>query len=96
MARLADGLGLRQELLLEDIESLSGGQRRRVDLIRVLFQEPDTMILDEPTNHLDRPAKRWLMDELEPLRRAPSWSSATTSSCSTSPSTRCCTCPTPG
>ena len=65
MARLADGLGLRQELLLDDIESLSGGQRRRVDLIRILFQAPDTMILDEPTNHLDLPAKRWLMDELE-------------------------------
>ena len=65
MARLADGLGLRQELLLEDIESLSGGQRRRVDLMRVLFQEPELMILDEPTNHLDRSAKRWLLDELE-------------------------------
>jgi len=65
MARLADGLGLRQDLLLEDIESLSGGQRRRVDLIRILFQTPDTMILDEPTNHLDRPAKKWLMEELE-------------------------------
>ena len=64
MARLADGLGLRQELLLEDIESLSGGQRRRVDLMRVLFQEPELMILDEPTNHLDRSAKRWLLDEL--------------------------------
>jgi ATP-binding cassette subfamily F protein 3 len=65
MSRLADGLGLRQDLLLEEIESLSGGQRRRVDLIRILFQGPDTMILDEPTNHLDRPAKKWLMDELE-------------------------------
>ena len=41
MSRLADGLGLRQDLLLEDIEDLSGGQRRRVDLIRILFQEPD-------------------------------------------------------
>jgi len=65
MARLADGLGLREELLLEDIDQLSGGQRRRVDLIRMLFQGPDTMILDEPTNHLDLPAKRWLMEELE-------------------------------
>ena len=65
MARLADGLGLPQDLLLEDIEGLSGGQRRRVDLIRILFQAPDTMILDEPTNHLDVPAKRWLMEELE-------------------------------
>ena len=64
MARLADGLGLRQELLLEDIDELSGGQRRRVDLMRVLFQEPELMILDEPTNHLDRAAKRWLLDEL--------------------------------
>ncbi len=64
MARLADGLGLRQELLLEDIDTLSGGQRRRVDLMRVLFQEPELMILDEPTNHLDRSAKRWLLDEL--------------------------------
>jgi ATPase subunit of ABC transporter with duplicated ATPase domains len=64
MARLADGLGLPQELLLEDIDSLSGGQRRRVDLMRVLFQEPELMILDEPTNHLDRSAKRWLLDEL--------------------------------
>jgi ATPase subunit of ABC transporter with duplicated ATPase domains len=64
MARLADGLGLRQELLLEDIDSLSGGQRRRVDLMRVLFSEPELMILDEPTNHLDRSAKRWLLDEL--------------------------------
>jgi ATPase subunit of ABC transporter with duplicated ATPase domains len=64
MARLADGLGLRQELLLEEIESLSGGQRRRVDLMRVLFQTPELMILDEPTNHLDRSAKRWLLEEL--------------------------------
>ena len=64
MARLAEGLGLRQELLLEDIDELSGGQRRRVDLMRVLFQEPELMILDEPTNHLDRSAKRWLLDEL--------------------------------
>jgi ATPase subunit of ABC transporter with duplicated ATPase domains len=64
MARLADGLGLRQELLLENIDELSGGQRRRVDLMRVLFQDPELMILDEPTNHLDRSAKRWLLDEL--------------------------------
>ena len=65
MARLADGIGLRQELLLDDIDQLSGGQRRRVDIIRLLFQQPDIMVLDEPTNHLDRPAKQWLMDELQ-------------------------------
>ncbi len=64
IARLADGLGLAQHLLLEDLGSLSGGQRRRVDLIRVLFQAPTLTVLDEPTNHLDLAAKRWLMDEL--------------------------------
>lgn len=70
LGRLADGLGFPQELFLADIASLSGGQRRRADLIRVLFQEPDVMVLDEPTNHLDRSAKLWLLDELADLRGA--------------------------
>lgn len=65
LARMAEGLGLPQQLLLEDVDSLSGGQRRRLDLMRVLFQSPDVMVLDEPTNHLDVGAKRWLMDQLD-------------------------------
>jgi ATPase subunit of ABC transporter with duplicated ATPase domains len=65
VARLAAGLGLPEKYLLEDLESLSGGQRRRVDLMRVLYENPETLVLDEPTNHLDRAAKRWLFDELE-------------------------------
>ncbi len=65
LARMADGLGLRQELLFEDADSLSGGQRRRLDLMRALFGQPEVMILDEPTNHLDVPAKRWLMEQLD-------------------------------
>ncbi len=68
VARLADGLGLAEELLLEDLDSLSGGQRRRVDLMRVLYEQPVTMVLDEPTNHLDKSAKRWLFDEIERFR----------------------------
>ena len=68
VARLAAGLGLAEDLLLEDLDSLSGGQRRRVDLMRVLYEQPETMVLDEPTNHLDRAAKRWLFDELEKFR----------------------------
>ncbi|MGA2519220.1 MAG: ABC-F family ATP-binding cassette domain-containing protein [Acidimicrobiales bacterium] len=65
IARLADGLGLPQDALFNDIDGLSGGQRRRVDLVRVLFARPDTLVLDEPTNHLDLHAKRWLTAELE-------------------------------
>ena len=42
VARLADGLGLKEDLLLEDLSSLSGGQRRRVDLMRVLYEQPET------------------------------------------------------
>jgi ATPase subunit of ABC transporter with duplicated ATPase domains len=68
VARLADGLGLAEQLLLEDLNSLSGGQRRRVDLMRVLYEQPETMVLDEPTNHLDKVAKGWLFDELEQFR----------------------------
>jgi ATPase subunit of ABC transporter with duplicated ATPase domains len=70
LARMAEGLGLRQELLFEDVDSLSGGQRRRIDLMRVLFGEPDVMVLDEPTNHLDVPAKRWLMEQLAQFKGA--------------------------
>jgi ATPase subunit of ABC transporter with duplicated ATPase domains len=68
VSRLAAGLGLEEDLLLEDLDALSGGQRRRVDLMRVLYEEPQTMVLDEPTNHLDKAAKRWLFDELERFR----------------------------
>jgi ATPase subunit of ABC transporter with duplicated ATPase domains len=68
VSRLAAGLGLEEDLLLEDLNSLSGGQRRRVDLMRVLYEMPETMVLDEPTNHLDKSAKRWLFDELERFR----------------------------
>jgi ATPase subunit of ABC transporter with duplicated ATPase domains len=65
VARLAAGLGLGEAFLLEDLDTLSGGQRRRIDLMRVLYERPDTLVLDEPTNHLDKAAKRWLFDELE-------------------------------
>ena len=43
---------------------MSGGQRRRVELARILFAETDTLLLDEPTNHLDLDAKAWLMSFL--------------------------------
>ena len=49
---------------------LSGGERRRVELARILFAGSDVLLLDEPTNHLDADAKSWLMKFLRGYRGA--------------------------
>jgi ATPase subunit of ABC transporter with duplicated ATPase domains len=59
--RIANGLGLDEEALLQKVGSLSGGQRRRLELARLLLGGGDVLILDEPTNHLDVEAKAFVM-----------------------------------
>ena len=48
-----------------DVSKLSGGEKRRVALCRVLLEEPDMLLLDEPTNHLDAESVGWLEKHLE-------------------------------
>jgi ATPase subunit of ABC transporter with duplicated ATPase domains len=55
------GLGLPADRLSLPVSALSGGERRRLELARILYGGSDLLLLDEPTNHLDVDAKRWLM-----------------------------------
>ena len=68
--RLAAGLGLAADRSDTPITVLSGGERRRVELARILFAGSDVLLLDEPTNHLDTDAKQWLMGFLRSYRGA--------------------------
>ncbi|TWE12703.1 ABC-F family ATP-binding cassette domain-containing protein [Rudaeicoccus suwonensis] len=64
-ASLATSLGLPDRILDQPLQTLSGGQRRRVELTRILFSGAETLLLDEPTNHLDADSIAWLRDYLK-------------------------------
>jgi ATPase subunit of ABC transporter with duplicated ATPase domains len=67
-ASIAASLGLPDRVLAQDLRTLSGGQRRRVELARILFSDAQTLLLDEPTNHLDADSILWLRDFLASYR----------------------------
>ncbi len=64
-AQIAHSLGIDDRILGQPIRTLSGGQRRRVELARILFSGAETLLLDEPTNHLDADSIVWLREFLK-------------------------------
>jgi ATPase subunit of ABC transporter with duplicated ATPase domains len=64
-ARICSNLGLPERALQQPIGTLSGGQRRRIELARILFSDATTLLLDEPTNHLDADSIVWLRGFLQ-------------------------------
>ncbi|MGF7087752.1 ATPase subunit of ABC transporter with duplicated ATPase domains [Kroppenstedtia sanguinis] len=62
--QVAHGLNLSEEMLARPFGSLSGGEKTKVGLARILLTEPDLLLLDEPTNHLDLTAIEWLENVL--------------------------------
>ncbi|WP_223628612.1 ABC-F family ATP-binding cassette domain-containing protein [Microbacterium sp. EST19A] len=64
-ASIAHNLSLPDRILDQPLSTLSGGQRRRIELARILFSDAQTMILDEPTNHLDADSVVWLREFLK-------------------------------
>ncbi|MGQ0804946.1 MAG: ABC-F family ATP-binding cassette domain-containing protein [Actinomycetota bacterium] len=68
--RLAAGVGLGADRLDLRLGALSGGERRRLELVRILFTGSELLLLDEPTNHLDADARDWLLKLLRSYRGA--------------------------
>ena len=62
--RVLNGLGLKPEMHQRQVSTLSGGERTRLSLAKLLLQKPDIILMDEPTNHLDLEAIEWLQDYL--------------------------------
>ncbi len=67
-ASIAHNLALPDRILDQPLRTLSGGQRRRIELARILFSDAGSMILDEPTNHLDADSVVWLREFLKGYR----------------------------
>ncbi len=70
IGKVLGGLGFSEAEFRQPVAHLSGGQRTRALLARLLLEEPDLLLLDEPTNHLDLEGIEWLEEQLQQWRGA--------------------------
>ena len=66
--KIANGLSISQEQRQQLFDSLSGGEKTRVNLGRLILEDTDILLLDEPTNHLDHHATEWLEEYIRGFR----------------------------
>ena len=64
-SRVANGLDISEAMRGQFFDTLSGGEKTRVNLARLILEDTDILLLDEPTNHLDMHATEWLEDYLQ-------------------------------
>lgn len=62
--KICNGLGIPQAMRVQEFDRLSGGEKTRVNLARLLLEKTDILLLDEPTNHLDLKSVEWLEEYL--------------------------------
>ena len=62
VSKVANGLSISKDMRAQLFDSLSGGEKTRVNLGRLILEDTDVLLLDEPTNHLDLHAVEWLED----------------------------------